>query len=56
MEQKLYRDNQPKSSHKDNVFILTPKDNKINQKVLSSKTGNTNYYYIRTSHFNSLNK
>ena len=25
------------------------------QKVLSSKTGNTNYYYIRTSHFNSLN-
>jgi len=31
-------------------------DNKINQKVSSAETKNTNHYYIRTSHFNYLIK
>ena len=56
MKQKLYRDNQPKFSLNNNVLISTPTDNKINQKVLPSETENTNHCYIRTPHFNSLNK
>ena len=47
----------------DNIMHARPirsyfdsQDNKINQKVSSSKTKNTDHYYIRTSHFNYLIK